>query len=278
MVRRKSLLNKTLDLALGISPELKRSLVRIWYELMSALDKEELLIYMNFGYVDLNPQAQEIEPRDEDEKGRYCIQFYHHVVGSIDLRGLDVLEVGCGRGGGASYIMRYLKPKSMMGVDISEKAIAFCKRFHAVEGLSFRFGDAEHLPFEDNTFDAIVNIESSQCYGSMDRFLNEVYRVLRPNGYFLFADHRGKEKVELLRAQLRNSRLEIMKEEKINANVLKALDLDNERKLRLIRQKVPKLLSKPFQEFAGIRGTGLYEDLRTGVLEYRSFILRKREI
>jgi ubiquinone/menaquinone biosynthesis C-methylase UbiE len=278
MVRRKSLLNKTLDLALGISPELKRSLVRIWYELMSALDKEELLIYMNFGYVDLNPQAQEIEPRDEDEKGRYCIQFYHHVVGSIDLRGLDVLEVGCGRGGGASYIMRYLKPKSMMGVDISEKAIAFCKRFHAVEGLSFRFGDAEHLPFEDNTFDAIVNIESSQCYGSMDRFLNEVYRVLRPNGYFLFADHRGKEKVELLREQLRNSRLEIMKEEKINANVLKALDLDNERKLRLIRQKVPKLLSKPFQEFAGIRGTGLYEDLRTGVLEYRSFILRKREI
>jgi len=71
MVRRKSILNKTLDLALRISPRLKRSLVRIWYELMSALDKEELLVYMNFGYVDLNPDAKEIELRDGDEKNRY---------------------------------------------------------------------------------------------------------------------------------------------------------------------------------------------------------------
>ena len=278
MVRRKSILNKTLDLALRISPGLKRSLVRIWYELMSALDKEELLVYMNFGYVDLNPDAKEIELRDGDEKNRYCIQMYHHVAGSIDLKGLDVLEVGCGRGGGASYIMRYLKPKTMTGVDIAEKAIAFCKRYHTVEGLSFRYGDAESLPFEDNTFDVIVNIESSQCYGSIPRFLGEVYRILRPNGYFLFADHRSKEGVEILRRQVTNSGLALLKEEKINANVLKALDLDNERKLRLIQQKVPKLLMKPFQEFAGIRGTGLYEDLRTGALEYRSFILYKREV
>ncbi|MFL5587522.1 MAG: class I SAM-dependent methyltransferase [Ktedonobacteraceae bacterium] len=278
MVRRKSILNKTLDLALRISPRLKRSLVRIWYELMSALDKEELLVYMNFGYIDLNPDAKEIELRDGDEKNRYCIQMYHHVAGSIDLKGLDVLEVGCGRGGGASYIMRYLKPKSMTGVDIAEKAIAFCKRYHTVEGLSFHYGDAESLPFEDNTFDVIVNIESSQCYGSIPRFLGEVYRILRPNGYFLFADHRSKEGVEILRRQVTNSDLALLKEEKINANVLKALDLDNERKLRLIQQKVPKLLMKPFQEFAGIRGTGLYEDLRTGALEYRSFILYKREV
>src|SRR5437016_14665802 len=93
-----------------------------------------------------------------------------YVAGSIDLKGLDVLEVGCGRGGGASYIMRYLKPKSMTGVDIAEKAIAFCKRYHTVEGLSFRYGDAESLPFDNNTFDVIVNIESSQCYGSIPRF------------------------------------------------------------------------------------------------------------
>jgi ubiquinone/menaquinone biosynthesis C-methylase UbiE len=112
----------------------------------------------------------------------------------------------------------------------------------------------------------------------MTRFLGEVYRVLRPHGYFLFADHRSPEKVETLREQLRNSHLELLKEERINANVLKALDFDNERKLRLIQQKVPKLLNKSFQEFAGIRGTGLYEDLRTGALEYRSFILRKREV
>ena len=35
-------------------------------------------------------------------------------------------------------------------------------------------GDSENLPFEDNTFDAVLNIESSHCYASMDKFIKEV--------------------------------------------------------------------------------------------------------
>jgi ubiquinone/menaquinone biosynthesis C-methylase UbiE len=263
------------ELACGLSPNMRRFFEKSMYQMWSALDKEAVMVYMNFGYADLDPDAQELELRAEDEMNRYCIQLYQHVAGAIDLKGLDVLEVGCGRGGGASYIMRYLKPTSMIGVDISDKAIAFCKRYHSVEGLCFLRGDAESLPFEDNTFDAVINIESSHCYGSMERFLAEVYRVLRPQGYFLLSDHYSPERSETLQQQLSNSCLEVLKEARINANVLKALDLDHERKLRLIENKVPSLLKKPFQEFAGLRGTEPYEVLRTGAREYRSFILRK---
>jgi len=119
---------------------------------------------MNLGYAPLDPDAERILLSDLDAINCHCIQMYHHVAGAIDLRGLDVLEVGSGRGGGASYIMRYLKPKSLTGIDISKKAVTFCNRHHRVEGLHFLHGDAEALPFDDNTFDAIVNIESSYGY------------------------------------------------------------------------------------------------------------------
>lgn len=263
------------ELTCAISPDMRRFLEKSMYQLWSILDKEALMIYMNFGYADLDPYGPKLELREEDETNRCCIQLYQHVAGSVDLKGRDVLEVGCGRGGGASYIMRYLTPKTMTGIDISDKAIAFCKRYHVIEGLRFLHGDAESLPFEDNTFDVVVNIESSHCYGDMERFLSEVYRVLRPKGYFLFADHHSREKIETLHQQLINAGLEVLKEERISSNVLKALECDNERKLQLIEQKVPSFLKKPFKEFAGLQGTEPYEAFRTGVREYRSFILRK---
>jgi ubiquinone/menaquinone biosynthesis C-methylase UbiE len=272
------MLTRWVDVACRISPGLKRSLVRMWYLYLTLLDKEALMIFMNYGYVDLNPDAEEIELRDGDEGDRYCIQLYHSIASAIELKGLDVLEVGCGRGGGASYIMRYLQPKSMIGVDISGKAIAFCNKYHSVEGLSFFQGDAESLPFDENTFDIIVNVESSECYDSMERFLREVFRVLRSNGYFLFTDLRSTDKIDELRQQLISSGLEVLKEERITPNVLKALDCDNKRKLELIHQKVPRLLRKYFQQFAGIQGTNTYEALRKGDADYRSFILHKREV
>jgi ubiquinone/menaquinone biosynthesis C-methylase UbiE len=51
-------------------------------------------------------------------------------------------------------------------------------------------GDAENLPFDDESFDAVINIEASHLYPQLPRFLAEVARVLRPGGHFLYADLR----------------------------------------------------------------------------------------
>ena len=232
---RKSVLHKFFDLICSISPRLKRSVWRILYQYVTGLDKEAQVIFMNYGY---NSKSEKIKLRKIDEKHHYCIQLYHHVAGAINLKGKDMLEVGCGRGGGSSYIMHYFKPKSMTGVDFSKKAIEFCKSYYSIKGLSFFVGDAESLPFEDNKFDVVVNIESSHCYGSMERFLREVFRVIRLNGYFLLADFRKKDEMDTLRNCILHSGFELIKEEKITQNVLKSLDFDNKRLLKLI-QKVP---------------------------------------
>ena len=57
------------------------------------------------------------------------------------------------------------------------------------------------MPFPVSSFDAVVNIESSHCYESMDAFLAEVCRVLRPGGRFFFADLRTMDGVNTLREQ-----------------------------------------------------------------------------
>src|SRR2546421_2913890 len=230
---------------------------------------------MNYGNADLHPDAEALALSEVDERNRYCIQLYHHVAGALDLQGLDVLEVGCGRGGGASYIMRSFQPHSLIGIDRSAKAIAFCDRHYSMPGLSFLQADAEALPFANSTFDVIVNVESSHCYRSMESFLYEAFRVLRPNGYFLFTDFRSKEHIEPLRRQFLHCGFALLKEERISPNVLEALQRDNTRKLALIHQKAPRILEKQGQEFAATQGTKKYEAFRTGKLDYRSFLFQK---
>jgi ubiquinone/menaquinone biosynthesis C-methylase UbiE len=124
------------------------------------------------------------------------------------------------------------------------------------------------LPFMDNNFNVVINVESSHRYSDMERFLGEVYRVLRPGGYFLFADLRDEELIELLRKQLDSCRLKIIKEEIITP-------LANEKKMDLIERLVPRLLHGPTKEFAGTKETALYKSFMTGKKEYLHYILRK---
>src|SRR2546423_113386 len=206
------MLAKIFEFTLRISPRLGRAMIRFWYQMLVILDREREITFMNYGYADLDPSSKGLALDEDDGVNRYCIQLYHHVAAAVDLRAKDVAEVGSGRGGGAAYIARNLKPKSMRGIDLSDKAVDFCNTHYSIAGLSFNQGDAENLPLDDATVDAVVNLESSHCYGSMEKFLSEVHRVLRPGGYFLYSDHRDKNKVELLHKQLEDAGLELLAE------------------------------------------------------------------
>jgi ubiquinone/menaquinone biosynthesis C-methylase UbiE len=244
---------------------------KVWYSYISSLDKNAEVIFLNYGYAD----DENIKLKKEDEENRYSIQLYHHIVSSIGLEGLDVLEVGCGRGGGAFYIARYFSPKSVMGIDLCKKSIDFCEKHYSLKGLSFCHGDALNLPHMDNGFDVVVNVESSHRYSDMGRFLKEVYRVLKPGGYFLFADLRDRESIASLREQLDSSKLIVIKEEIITPHVLKALELDHKRRIELINKLAPKVLHWLTKEFAGTKETGLYKSFLTREKEYLHYILKK---
>ena len=110
----------------------------------------------------------------------------------------------------------------------------------------------------------------------MPKFLGEVSRVLKEGGYFLFADFRDKQNLGVLFRQLRNSDLKLLKQEDITDNILRSLELDNARKIKLINQIVPNLIRKIFYDFAGIKGSDVYDSFKTRKREYFSFILKKK--
>jgi SAM-dependent methyltransferase len=269
------MLTAIFDLAMKLSPTARQRLIRFWYQMLSRLDTQGIMPLMNYGYADLDPGARPIALRAEDEPHRYCIQLYHHVASAADLRGRDVLEVGCGRGGGAAYVARHLGPRSLTGLDFSDQAIRFCTARHGAPGVRFVPGDAERLPFEDASFDVALNVESSHCYRSMERFAGEAYRVLRPGGWLLHADHRYRELLARWREQLTGAGFRVQVERDITRNVVRALDLDHERRRDLIDRHAPRLIRERFARFAGLRGSPIYEGLRSGRLVYHSFVLTK---
>lgn len=262
-------------MALGNAwPWFRKWTKHLMYQFMAGYYQGEDWTFMNYGYVSLDGKPG-VALQDYDERNRTCIQLYHHVANAVNLRGLDVLEVGSGRGGGADYIKRYLKPKTMTGVDYSSQTVALCRRHHHQEGLRFVTGDAEALPFEQASFDALINVESAHCYGSMDGFLAQVRRVLRPSGHFLFADFRHRDKLAELDAQLARSGLKLLKRTNITANVVKALDADHARRVEQIARGAPRPLIRLMQQFAGVKGTRMYEQFSGENIVYQSFVLQK---
>ena len=90
----------------------------------------------------------------------------------VDLTGKRVLEMSCGAGGGASYMMRNLGPASYTGLDLNPASIDKCRERHRPPGLDSVQGDAQNLPFPDQSFDAVINVEASHQYPHFPSFLN----------------------------------------------------------------------------------------------------------
>jgi ubiquinone/menaquinone biosynthesis C-methylase UbiE len=268
------MLNSIPDLYAELPKPIRRPLWQIWHKVMIKYDKDVTANYMNYGYQGLNGDPH-LELQEKDEADRYCIQLYDHVVNRADLKNKEVLEVGAGRGGGASYIARYYKPKSYIGLDISGSIIDFCNAYYDVEGLSFKKGIAEDLPYEEASFDAVVNVESARCYRSLSTFFNEVHRVLRDDGRFLFTDMIRPKDVQGVKDRLAQCGFKTTHETNITANVIEALDRDTERRERLIRKKVPGFLVKSFDTFAGTKGSERYNAFANGTYQYWSFVLEK---
>lgn len=253
----------------GLRSAARTLAIRGWYEYVNFLDRELQMTLMNFGFDDGQPVR--LDPADEDK--RYRLQLYRRVAAMVDLSGRDVLEVGSGRGGGAIHLVRTMRPLSFVGLDSSRRAISFCRRSYPEIGLTFVHGDAARLPFPDAAFDVVLNIESSHCYADFARFAEEVRRVLRPDGRLLFADFRIETPVGDLERAFARAGLNVHERHDITGPVVRALELDSERKVRLIGERVPRLVRPYFRYFAGIRGTGLYEAFRTGRARYWLFAL-----
>ena len=92
--------------------------------------------------------------------------------------GGKVLDVACGTGDMVVELLRL--GCTVTGVDLSKEMLAIAKR--KAESGKWKVADAEHLPFEDNTFDAVTCAFGVRNFVHLEQGLKEMLRVLKPGG------------------------------------------------------------------------------------------------
>jgi SAM-dependent methyltransferase len=226
-------------------------------------------LFFNYGYEEDPPMALPLAASDEPH--RFFIQLYHRTATQMDLSGKRVLEVSCGHGGGASYLVRTLHPASYTGLDLNPAGIEFCQQRHNLAGLDFVHGDAENLPFPDETFDAVLNVEASHLYPHFPRFLAEVARVLAPGGHFLYADFRRRHALAEWEAALADAPMQLLSRAVIDAEVLRGNEKNAPRKQDLISRHGPAMPRRLTRYASDVTDWAFNGALRSGEFTYRVY-------
>lgn len=269
-------MKKLVEQYVELPRKIRKPLWRLWHNLIIKFDGKKIEnTFLNYGYSGDENEFKHFSLNKKDEKFKYSIQLYAHTARHHSFENTDVLEVGSGRGGGASFLSRYFKPNSYTAMDINAKTVKFCNNYHKVKGLKFIQGEAEKLPFENEKFDAVVNVESARCYGNIPQFFSEVKRVLKPGGKFLFADMIKPEDYAQIIKDMENAGFKTIEIKDILPNVVQALKYDSEQRSNSIDSNVPKFLRKSFYEFAGVEGSGRFDAFATNKFGYWSITLEK---
>lgn len=103
----------------------------------------------------------------------------------------SVLEVSVGTGTNIPLIAEKAGASGLIvGLDISRGMLAVCRRKTRAHGVSAHLieGEAQHLPFADESFDAVFHHGGIAEFGDRGAAINEMYRAVRPGGTVLICD------------------------------------------------------------------------------------------
>ena len=123
---------------------------------------------------------------DEPNWGIWGIPETELHVFPDELAGLDAIELGCG----TAYVSAWLARRGArpVGIDLSREQLATARRLQEQHGLTFPLheGNAEHLPFADESFDLAISEYGACLWADPRLWVPEAARVLRPGGRLIF--------------------------------------------------------------------------------------------
>lgn len=223
-------------------------------------------------------------PAEGHHPQRFQHQMYRELLKRLALpageAGLELLEVSCGRGGGLHALLAAAPRRfAATGLDVAESAVSFCRTAYGERAdLRFVVGNALALPFPDNSFDVVLNVEASNDYGDRARFFREVARVLRPAGTFLYTDTFRPGRADEMKRQIAAAGFGAEFDD-ITANVAEACRLDSPRRRDVIRRHAPLLgrllFRRQLENYAAVEGSKKFRAFAEGRREYLMTAARK---
>ncbi|OPX84853.1 MAG: Phthiotriol/phenolphthiotriol dimycocerosates methyltransferase [Pelotomaculum sp. PtaB.Bin104] len=103
-------------------------------------------------------------------------------ISSFDIKDKNVLEIGFGMG--TDHLSMARKGAIMHGIDLTTRNLEVTKKRLELYGFNSKLitGDAEHMPFEDNSMDFIYSFGVIHHSPDTEKIISEIYRVLKPGG------------------------------------------------------------------------------------------------
>jgi MPBQ/MSBQ methyltransferase len=132
--------------------------------------------FSNFGY--WTPEA-----RNGEDAAQMLVDKLVALVPKSQHR---ILDVACGQGGTTERLAHHFPNAEITGINISENQLNAAKK--NVPKCTFIEMNAEHLAFDDASFDTILCIEAAFHFDSRETFLKEAFRVLKPGGSLIMTD------------------------------------------------------------------------------------------
>jgi len=118
-----------------------------------------------------------------------CKEDYPYIASELEKEEYEeLLDCGCGTGPMISLLYEKDSSKKYTGIDITPRMIEVAKNKN-LEGVNWVVGDCENLPFEENSFDAIICSNSFHHYPNPEKFFESAKRVLRPGGRLILQDY-----------------------------------------------------------------------------------------
>lgn len=124
---------------------------------------------------------------EKKAKNQYFTKNLKWIINSIDdFNNKTIIDIGCGTGNLLSIIDSLSNKCDLHGFDISSKMLDKSRK--KVPNASFRQGNVNQLPYEDNTFDLLLNSASFHHYEDRKLALKEMKRILKPGGKLVILD------------------------------------------------------------------------------------------
>ncbi len=113
--------------------------------------------------------------------------------------GLKVLDVSSGRGTLAIFYAKEFGV-DVTGLDIAEEMVEAAQKLARGEGVTervrFQLGDSQQLPFEDQSFDVVINECAVGIPDDSQRVLDEMVRVVKPGGRIVIHESTWRKPLE----------------------------------------------------------------------------------
>ena len=129
---------------------------------------------------------------DETEHGVVALHLVRYAFAAPLCAGKRVLDAGCGVGYGTSYVAEH-GAGHVTGVDIDPESIAYAEQRYAAPNVTFRVGDLRTLGLAAASFDTVVSFEVIEHLREQEAFVDELARVLRPEGVLVLSTPNAPE-------------------------------------------------------------------------------------